>query len=298
MRVPRNASGRAYAIFPLLGGASMVNAVALPGFDTASSPHERVAWHHALSPIVSLLPPAILLGVLRVSCLTVAPKHGVYFTAEALLTVYACFAVTRAVHVNALSYDASERYDAGRAQRARQVFNRQLRRHWARIALLVLPLLVAALVADLLTAGTGIQQRLNIHLSIMFVELMAWWRYGPVIAIAAAQWTPPRPPSLARARWLARNAWLEVARALAPAHIFLSLAALSCLGVYGGRTWVRMFGTLPDARIVLGGLAALCAGLVWVALWSTCRGSLAVAALKRARAIGPRTASAAGRGKA
>jgi hypothetical protein len=263
----------------------MVNAVALPALDSAT-PRERAQWRHALSPLLPLLPSALLLGVLRVWSLAVAPRHSVYFTAEALLVVYACFAIARAVHVNALSCDASGRYDARKAQKARYTFYAVLRRGWGRIALVVLPLLLAALVADMLTAGSGIQQRVNIHLSMMFVELMAWWRYGSTIAMAAAHWTPPRPPALARARCLASNARLKVPRTLAPAHLALTAAALASLAVYGSRTWASVFGAVPDARLVFVCSAALCAGFAWVGLWRLCCGSLAIQARLRSRGRG------------
>jgi hypothetical protein len=259
----------------------MVNAVALPALDSATQPRKRAQWRHVLSPFLPLLPSALLLGVLRVWSLAMAPRVGVYFTADALLVVYACFAVARAISVNVSSSDASGRYDPRKAQQAQRTFYAALRRGWAPIAALVLPLVLAGLVADVLTAGTNIQQRTNIHLSIMFVELMAWWRYGSVIAIAAAQWTPPRPPALAWARCLVGNPKLEVARLLAPAHIALTMAALASFAVYGSRTWVSLFGVMPDPRIVLLCTVVLSAGFAWVALSRLCWGALAIRARLR-----------------
>jgi hypothetical protein len=262
----------------------MVNAVALPALDGGAPQRAQMRWREHVSPLLLLLPPAILLGILRVWSLGVAPKLGVYFSAEALLTVYACFAVARAVYVNAHGRDALS-FDPQRAQQAKRTFYAGLRRHWAGIALIVLPLLLVALAIDALTAHTGVQLRPNVHLSMMFIELMAWWRYGSAIVMASAQWAPPhRPPALARARCLAGNPRLSVARSMAPAHLALCAAALSGLAVYGGRAGAWVLGPPIDARVVLGYSAALCAGFAWMALWGMCRGSLAVLARVRDRA--------------
>ena len=69
-------------------------------------------------------------------------------------------------------------------------FYRQLSKYGVRIALLVVPLFLLAYGLDLYTAGSGIQYRLNVHFSILFVELMVWARYGNAIVIAAARWAP------------------------------------------------------------------------------------------------------------
>ena len=273
----------------------MVNAVALPALDSATPSRERAQWRNVLSPLLALLPSALLLGVLRVWSLAVAPRVGLYFTAEALLVVYACLAIARAVNVNALSYDASGRYEPSKAQQAKRTFYAALRRGWLPIAGLVLPLLLAALIADALTVGTNIQQRTNVHLSIMFVELMAWWRYGSAIVVASAQWVPPRPPALARARCLVGNAKLKVGRSLAPAHVALTMAALASFAVYGSRTWASLFGAMPDPRIVLLCTVLLSAGFAWVALERLCRGSLAIRARLRTRGWGSRAGAAPGR---
>jgi hypothetical protein len=140
----------------------------------------------------------------------------------------------------------------------------------------VLPLLLAALLLDLLTAGTGVQHRLNVQLSLMFVELMAWLRYGSMLAIASARWVPSRRPPLARARVLVSKERSVVARAMRPAHLLLCTAALSGLAACGGRTWMLMLGGALDPRLVLGYTAALCAGLAWLALVSLRRGALEV----------------------
>ncbi len=59
---------------------------------------------------------------------------------------------------------------------------------------------------DALTAGTGVQHRPNVHLSILFVEIMVWARYGAAVVIASARWTPPQPSAFTRARELADSA--------------------------------------------------------------------------------------------
>jgi hypothetical protein len=270
----------------------MVNAVAVPTLDSATLLRQRAPWRLALSQVATVLPSVVPLAVLRVWALAVAPKHGVYFTAEAVLAVYACFTIARAVHVHAQSCDACGSYDPHKAPQARQMFHERLRRGWARIGVFVLPLLLAALAADVLTAGTGIQSRLNVQLSMMFVELMAWWRYGSPLVIAAAQWRPQRPLPLARARCIVSSARLDVARTLAPAHVALTAAALAGLGVYGSRAWASLFGYAPEGRLVLVCSTAACALFASLALWAMCRGSLAVPLRVRERARGRRAGSA------
>jgi hypothetical protein len=255
----------------------MVNAVALPASDCDHSSARRAPsiWHVELAPLLALLPDAVLLGLLRVFALTVAPKHGFYFTTEAFLIVYACFAVVRAVHIGANSHDGLGRYSPQLARRARQAFYAGLRRQPARIALVVLALLLAALSLDMLTAGTGTQFRLNVHLTVMLLELAAWLRYGSMLAIASARWVPSRRPSFARARVLVSKQRSAVARALWPAHILICVAALSSLAAYGGRAGVMVLGG-GNPRLVLCWTAALCACLAWLALARLSYGSLAV----------------------
>jgi hypothetical protein len=269
----------------------MVNAVALPALDRDAARSVASRWYERVSPLVALAPAAILLGILRVWSLGLAPRYGVYFTAEAFLIIYACLAIVRAVHVDTHSHDASQRYAPQLAQQAKREFYAGLQRHLVGIALFVLPLLLVALLADVLTAGTGIQRRPNVHLSMMFVELMAWWRYGSALVVASARWTPSRPPAFARARALVRWPGLDVTWSLAPAHIALSVAALSGLAVYGGRAGAWMLGSAIDPRVVLGCSAALCAGFAWLALWRMCRGSLAVLARVRDRAAARATSA-------
>ena len=104
-----------------------------------------------------------------------------------------------------------------------------------KIAIGVLALLLAALALDVLTAGTGIQRRPNLHLTILFVEIMVWARYGAAVVIAAARWSPPRSPAFAQARELASS--LPVARSFALTNIAFAAAALAAVAGYkwGGR---------------------------------------------------------------
>jgi hypothetical protein len=232
-----------------------------------------------LAPLLALLPDAVLLGLLRVFSLTVAPKHGFYFTTEAFLIVYACFAVARAVHIGANSHDGLGRYSPQLARRAGQAFYAGLRRQLATIALVVLPLLLAALSLDMATAGA--QFRLNVHLTVMFLELAAWLRYGSMLAIASARWVPSRRPSLAKARVVVSKQRSAVVRSLWPAHALICAAALSSLAAYGSRVGgVVVLGSGGNPRLVLCWTAALSACLAWLALAQLSYGSLAV--LRRA----------------
>jgi hypothetical protein len=259
----------------------MVNAVALTGTDEGASARPRI--RSQLLPFLSLISPAVLLGVLHTWSLSTAPRYGVYFTAEALLIVYAFLAIARAVHVHARSYDDQARYDARHAQEARRGFYQGLLQHWPRIAACVLPLLLVAFALDALTADTAAQYRANVHLSVLFVQLMAWWRYGTAIVIASTQWAPPRSLALARARLLAADPWLRAARSLRLANVALSAAALASIGLQSKWLLLPLFQVAPSARLVFGITAALSACLAWLALLLMCHSALAISLRLQAR---------------
>ena len=147
-------------------------------------------------------------------------------------------------HISAHSYDRTGHYSRALALRAGQDFHRGLRQYWLKIAIGVLALLLAALALDALTAGTGIQRRPNLHLTILFVEIMVWARYGAAVVVAAARWSPPRSPAFAQARELASG--LPVARSFALTNIAFAAAALAAVAGY------KWGGTLlPSARAEL-----------------------------------------------
>lgn len=214
--------------------------------------------------LFDLLPPALLLGIWRVWASAAAPRLGVYFTAEALLIAYAYFAVVRQVNVHARSHDSAGHYRRGLALQAAQDFARALRLYWVRIAIAVLSLLIAALMLDGLTAGTGIQHRPNVHLSILFVEIMVWARYGAAVVIASARWLPPQPAAFAAARERASNA--RVARSFSLTTMGFGAAAFVIIAGY------KFGGTLlPTARADLVCSAAVYTALALLALWLQCR---------------------------
>ena len=249
----------------------MADAVSFAGSRVSSFPRARITWNFHLA--LDLVAPAVLLGLLRLWSTSIAPRHGVYFTAEALLIVYAYFAVVRGVSINARSYDGAEVYDRARALRAKQDFFRELGRHGVKIALVVLPLLLAALALDVLTADSGLQYRLNVHLSILFVEVMVWARYGAAVVVTAARWSPPRPPAFAVARELASS--LPVAGIFALTNVGFGIVAVA---VVVASTWGS--GLLPSAmlsnRASFLVSVGLFTGLAWLALWLQCRWSLRV----------------------
>ena len=135
----------------------MADALMFAGAHAESRSRAHVDWNFHL--VVDLLAPALLLGLLRVWASAMAPRLGVYFTAEAVLIAYAYFAVVRGVHLNARSYDWAGRYSRERALKAGQDFHRGLLRYRVKIALVVLPLLLAALVLDVLTKKFGVPHR-------------------------------------------------------------------------------------------------------------------------------------------
>jgi len=232
--------------------------------DTRSESRSRAHISGTFYLSLDLLAPALLLGLWRVWSSVMAPKLGVYFTAEALLIAYAYFAVVRMTHINAHSCDRTGCYSRALALRAGQDFHRGLRQHWLKIALGVLALLLAALALDALTAGTGIQRRPNVHLTILFVEIMVWARYGAAVVIAAARWSPLQLPAFAQARELASS--LPVARSFALTNIAFAAAALAAVASYkwGG-------ALLPSARAELFCSAGMFVCLAFLALWLQCR---------------------------
>lgn len=236
----------------------MADALLFAGARAESRSRARVDWNFHL--FVDLLAPALLLGLLRLWSSAMAPRLGVYFTAEALLIAYAYFAVVRGVHLNARSYDWAGRYSRERALKAGQDFQHGLLRYRVKIALVVLPLLLAALVLDVLTKRFGVPHRPNISLSILFVEIMVWARYGAAVVIASARWSPPQPAVFGEARALADRA--PVARSFALTNIAFGAAALAAVAAYkwGGPL-------LPSARAEFIGSAVLFTALAFLALW-------------------------------
>ena len=245
----------------------MADALLFAGSRAESRSRAHVDWN--VYPFLDLLAPALLLGLWRAWSSAVAPKLGVFFTAEVLLLAYAYFAVVRMIHINAYSYDRTGRYSRALALRAGQDFHRGLLRYWLKIAIGVLALLLAALALDALTAGTGIQRRPNLHLTVLFVEIMVWARYGAAIVIAAARWSPHQLPAFAQARELASG--LPVARSFALTNIVFAAAALATVDSYkwGG-------ALLPSARAELFCSAGMFVCLAFLALWLHCRWARAI----------------------
>jgi hypothetical protein len=225
--------------------------------------------HGALRLASDLLAPALLLGLLRVWSLTTAPKQGVYFFAEALLIAYAYFVIARAAYIHTQSRDWEGRYDLQWHLKARGHFYAAVLAHRLRIALLIVPLLCAALILDFVTADSGFQLRPNLHLSVMFVALMAWARYGAAIVLASARWSPPRPLQFDEARELASRA--PVARSFALLNLGFGAVALAALSSY---KWAGAH--LPTARAELICLIVVFTALAWLALWLHCRWAVAM----------------------
>ena len=69
----------------------MADALLFAGARGKSRSRAHVDWN--VYPFLDLLAPALLLGLWRAWSSAVAPKLGVYFTAEVLLMAYAYFAV-------------------------------------------------------------------------------------------------------------------------------------------------------------------------------------------------------------
>jgi hypothetical protein len=225
---------------------------------------------------LDLLAPALLLGLWRMWSSAMAPKLGVYFTTEALLIAYAYFAVIRTTHVAARSFDRSGSYSRSLAANAGQQFHRGVWPHRLKIAMACLTLLVGALALDMLTAGTGLQRRPNVHLTVLFIEIMVWARYGAAVVIAAALWSAPGRLAFAEARELAGHP--AVARAFALHN--LAFGAFALLGVAA----FKWGGTLlPTARAELFCAAALFTAIAFAALWLQCRWVRAIAPRLRER---------------
>lgn len=227
-----------------------------------SHSYARVHWNFYL--FLDLLAPALLLGIWRAWTSASASRMHVYFSAEALLIIYAYFAVVRAVHINTRSYDWTGQYSRRLALKAAREFWLGLQRYWTKIAIAILSILVAALALDMLTAHAGTQHRPNVHLTILFIEIMVWARYGAAIVLASARWSPPEPPAFAHARELADKA--PVARSFALVTIGYGLAACVAIACY---KWLGV--TWPSTRAELGSSALLFSALGLLALWLQCR---------------------------
>ena len=240
----------------------MADALLFAGAHAESRSRARIDWNFHL--FLDLLAPALLLGLLRLWSSAMAPRLGVYYTAEALLIAYAYFAVVRSVHLNARSYDRAGCYSRALAREAGQDFHRGLLRYRVKIALVVLPLLLAALVLDVLTKRFGMPHRPNINLTILFVEIMVWARYGAAVIIASARWSPPRPAAFGEARELADRH--PVARSFALTNIAFGAAALVAVAAY---KWSGPL--LPSAGAEFIGSAVLFTALAFLALWLQCR---------------------------
>ena len=236
----------------------MADALLFAGARAESRSRARVDWNFHL--FVDLLAPAVLLGLLRLWASAMAPRLNLYFTAEAVVIAYAYFAVIRGVHINARSHDWTGRYSRALALQAGQGFHQALQQYWVKFALVVLPLLVAALVLDVLTKNIGMQHRPNVHLTVLFVEIMVWARYGAAIVVASIRWSPPRPPAFETAREVAESP--AIARSFALTNIAFCATALVAVAVYkwGGPL-------LPSARAEMIGSAVLFVALAFLALW-------------------------------
>ena len=240
----------------------MADALLFAGAHAQSRSRARIDWNFHL--FLDLLAPALLLGLLRLWSSAMAPRLGVYFTAEALLIAYAYFAVVRSVHLNSRSYDRAGRYSRTLALEAGRDFHRGLQRYWVKIAIVVLAMLVAALVLDVLTKRIGMPHRPNTNLTILFVEIMVWARYGAAVVIASARWSPSQSAAFGEARALAERA--PVARSFALTNIAFGAAALAAVAAY---KWAGPL--LPSARVEFIGSAVLFTALAFLALWLQCR---------------------------
>ncbi len=158
----------------------------------------RVGWNVRL--LLDLLPPALLLGLLRTWATELAPRQGLYFTAEALLFAYAYFAVARSVYVSTRGRNPSGAYDWAAAQEAGREFHRGLRSYFPRAALVLMLVLTAAFALDGMTAGSGMNYRPNVHLAVLLLGMMVWARYGGAVVLTAARFKPGEPPAFAKAR--------------------------------------------------------------------------------------------------
>lgn len=214
--------------------------------------------------------PALLLGLWRVWSSVMAPKHGFYFTAEVLLIVYAYFAVIRTAHVAVRSFDRSGSYSRGLAVGAAQAFHRGARPYLLKVAVICLSLLVAALALDTLTADSGLQRRPNLHITILFLEIMIWARYGAAVVVAAARWSPGGSAEFARARELADCP--AVLRSFAVTNLAFLAVAVVAVAAY---KWAGAL--LPTARAELFCSAGLFSALAFLALWLQCRWARGVA---------------------
>jgi hypothetical protein len=176
----------------------MARVASLVGLRNQSAVRPRAGWNVRL--LLDLLPPALLLGLLRTWATELAPRQGLYFTAEALLLAYAYFAVARSVYVSTHGRTASGAYDWASAQKAGREFHRGLRRFLPRMALILMLVLTVAFGLDWVAAGSGMNYRPSVHLAVLLMGVMVWARYGGAVVLTTVCWKPGERPAFAKAR--------------------------------------------------------------------------------------------------
>ncbi len=236
----------------------MARVVSLVGLRSQSAVRPRVGWNVRL--LLDLLPPALLLGLLRTWATELAPRQGLYFTAEALLFAYAYFAVVRSVYVSTRGRTVSGSYDWASAQKAGRDFHRGLRRFLPRTALILMLVLTGAFGLDWLVAGAGMHYRPNVHLAVLLMGVMVWARYGGAVVLAAVRWVPGEQPAFGKARALMASAALAWSFVLT--NITFGVIAVAALVPFKVGAVVA-----PSRYDELLWSAALFTGLALLALW-------------------------------
>jgi hypothetical protein len=254
----------------------MARVASLPNSRSYTSARAHLSSHVHL--LLDLLPAALLLGLLRTWATELAPRHGWYFTAEAVLLAYAYLALFRSVNVCTRARDADGFYNRALAQKAGRYFYDGVRPYFPRLAIAFSVLLLGALALDVLTVHTGTQFRPNTHLAVLLGGLLIWARYGAAFVITAARWQPGTPLAFERARqsaWRAQNA---VSFALASATF--AILALAALTPFKAGMIVA-----PTGLDELIWSATLYSGLAMLALWLQCRWAARAVAFAKAADI-------------
>ena len=228
---------------------------------------------------LGLLIPAVLLSLLKKWTLLIAPRYGIYFTAEAVTILYAYFALARAVYIHSNGRARDGRYDSSKAAKAEQDFHRALPSLRSMLARIALPLLALGAIADVVTAGRQTAAIVNAATAlILLMELVAWLRFGPAFVVMCQRWTALKPPNPAFAR---RLVWANLA------YVVPSFVAATLVFAVGSVLGLKLFyeplralvvAAVPSWTAIFLYSTLFYAVIAGFAFWIQCHWSAEVAA--------------------
>jgi hypothetical protein len=228
---------------------------------------------------LGLLIPAVLLSLLKKCTLLIAPRYGVYFTAEAVTILYAYFALARAVYIHSNGRTRDGRYDRSKAAKAEQDFHRALPSLRSTLARIALPLLALGAIADVVTSGGQTGAIVNVATAlILFVEMAVWLRFGPAFVVMCQRWTVLKPPNPAFARRLVWANRAYVVSSFVMATLVFAVVSVLGLKLFYEPLRALVVAALPSWTAIFLYSTLFGAVIAGFAFWVQCQWSAAVAA--------------------